>query len=374
MPETPRDAFTPSFSTVIHVTDDKMLGLRITEILRQMQTGVGKPDPRERRSASSAMRRLSLGSEGAVGGLRTYLAEAVGKGYWDFIEVCSGVFVGITDALYRHRHRMVLPAERLVKIRIVCSGSLLIPGYDLPVTDGCSLIQVIGGSAPAEYLIEPGSPLRMVVVHALPEALPALGVKPEMLPAGAHLLLDPARTRDYCFAIDASARLIRVAREILESRDRLMSELRLTYIRGKAQELFCEALLRARPAMDRRAGGNRFRQSDLTRLHEARRILAGSLDCPPTIGQLSRLVGINRTKLKAGFREFFGETIREYRQRIRLAEARRLIEGTELPMAEIGLRVGFRHPSNFTQTIRRHFGVPPLELRRRYVSPSEEIE
>ena len=157
-------------------------------------------------------------------------------------------------------------------------------------------------------------------------------------------------------------------REINDHLPEDMNDLRQTYIRAKAQELLCETLLRARPASDRRAGGNRFRQGDIVRLHEARRILASELERSPTIEQLSRMVGINRTKLKAGFREFFGETVQEFRTRARLEEALRLIEETELPMAEIGRKIGFSHPANFSQTIKRHFGARPLELRKQRVS------
>jgi len=129
-------------------------------------------------------------------------------------------------------------------------------------------------------------------------------------------------------------------------------------------ELFCETIIRARPYVDRLVAGNRIRKSDIPRFHEAKRILVNNLESSPTVEQLSRLVGINRTKLKAGFRGLFGETIQTYRTRVRLAEARRLIEETELPMAEIGRMIGFRHAANFTQAIKRHFGMRPLELRK----------
>lgn len=352
-------------SSAIHVIDEGIIGQRVSEIVSKMRAGLGRPDPKDTGKHTQSARRLALGTGEAVGGLRTYLPEEIGNGYWDFIEVCPGVFVSVTDAVYHRQYRMVLPAEALVKFRVVCSGSLVMARQDLTVSDGAVLVQRVGGGAPAEYLVDgAGSPLRMVVLHALPEALPGLGITEEALPVELRRFLHAGTSSDAVYPVESSAKLLRIAKDILDSRDRLVSEMRLSYIRGKAYELLCEIALWVGPVADRRSGRNRFRHSDVIRLQEAKRILASDLEASPTIDQLSRLVGINRTKLKAGFREVFGVTVQEYRMRVRMAEARRLIEETDLPMAEIGRRVGFSHAANFTQVIKRNFGMRPLELRK----------
>ena len=353
-------------SPAIHVTDGAVLGARTTELARQMRAGVGEPDPDDPSTDLGTEHRLSLDREGsgAVGGLRTYVSDDLGRGYWDFIEVAPGFYTSITDAVYQRGLRMWLPAERLVKIRVMCSGSIRMATSGSVLAGGAAVVQLFGGGDPTEYFVESDEPLRMVVLHLLPESLGPLGVTRASLPADMRILVEDHSTPDFDFPLEASAMLVRIAREIVESRDRLLSELRQTYVRGKARELLCEVLLRLRPLSDTRAGHNRYRQRDIVRLHEARRILASCLEDPPTIDQLSRMVAINRTKLKAGFREFFGETIQQYRTRVRLEEAVRLIEETELSMGEISRRVGFSHPSNFSQLMKRHFGVPPLELRR----------
>ncbi len=356
----------PLDSPTIHVTDGTVLGARTKELERRMRAGVGEPDPHDPSTDLGTEHRLSLDPEGsgAVGGLRTYVNEEVGRGYWDFIEVGPGFFTSITDAVYACGQRMWLPAERLVKIRVLCSGSIRMSASGSVLAGGTAVVQLFGGGDPTEYFVESDEPLRMVVLHLLPESLGPLGVSRASLPADMRILVEDHPTPDFEFPLEASAKLVRIAREIVESRDRLLGELRQTYVRGKARELLCEVLLRLRPLSDTRAGQNRYRQGDIVRLHEARRILASCLDDPPSIDLLSRMVAINRTKLKAGFREFFGETIQQYKTRVRLDEALRLIEETELSMGEISRRVGFSHPSNFSQVMKRHFGVSPLELRR----------
>ena len=361
-------AETPQKLTEIHVMKEKLLGLRVSEILKKMHSGVGEPESTSRGHKTVTMHKLTLETtrSGKVGGLRTYLPQQIGKGYWDFIKLSPGIFASITDATYFKPHRLELPAEQILKIRVICSGALSFPHEKIRLSDESSTIQFIVGNKPIEYIVQPHLPLRMVVLHALPDALGDLGITDDMLPEPVRPHTKSLGKALNCFSIGSSTKLIRIAKEMITSRDNLPNRLRPTYIRAKAQELFCETFIQTKPAINIMVAGNRIRQSDIPRFHEAKRVLVNNLESSPTIEQLSRLVGINRTKLKAGFRELFGETIQEYRTRVRLAEARRLIEETELQMAEIGRKIGFNHAANFTQTIKRHFGLRPLELRKRY--------
>ncbi|PCI54353.1 MAG: hypothetical protein COB36_10205 [Alphaproteobacteria bacterium] len=360
----------PWRSTAFHVTSENILGLRIREIHKKMQDGIGEVDSNGKGLEEENKRELLLkiGSSSIVGGLRTYISGEEGKGYWDHIEISPGLLITITDVLYYKPHRMYLPAERMLKIRIICSGLLSIPNEDKEISEGSVLLQYIGGNKETEYFVKPGLPLRMVTIHAKPEVLKNLGVTPEILPTFMKNPMDSKVDDIFILFIDLETRLVRIAREIIESRDLIREELRLTYVRGKAYELFCEALQRSTPLIERQVVGIKFRKNDIRRLHEAKRILASHLDESITVAELSRLVGINRTKLKAGFREYFKETIHGYSMRLRLEEAFRLIEGTELQMAEIGRMVGFKYAANFTQNIKRYYGVRPLELRKRKIS------
>ena len=46
------------------------------------------------------------------------------------------------------------------------------------------------------------------------------------------------------------------------------------------------------------------------------------------------------------------------------AEAARLLQESDLPVAEIAHRVGYEDPSRFAAAFRRHTGRRPTELRR----------
>ena len=48
---------------------------------------------------------------------------------------------------------------------------------------------------------------------------------------------------------------------------------------------------------------------------------------------------------------------------VRLAEARRLVTTTDLPLKTIAPRAGFRSIAYMTTVFRRHFGTTPAALR-----------
>ena len=85
---------------------------------------------------------------------------------------------------------MRLPAERLVKIRVMCSGAIRMAGSGSVIAGGAAVIQLFGGKRPTDYFVEPGEPLRMVVLHLLPESLARLGVSGASLPVAMRALFD----------------------------------------------------------------------------------------------------------------------------------------------------------------------------------------
>ena len=48
-----------------------------------------------------------------------------------------------------------------------------------------------------------------------------------------------------------------------------------------------------------------------------------------------------------------------------MAQARKLLRETDLPLEAIATRVGYRHPSFFIKHFRRDHGVTPAAWRRR---------
>lgn len=82
-----------------------------------------------------------------------------------------------------------------------------------------------------------------------------------------------------------------------------------------------------------------------------------------TIQILARMVGLNTTKLKAGFKREFGCTIIEYVHRLRMKKALMLLCDTRMSISEVAQAVGYKSLSAFSAAFRREMGVTPSRVR-----------
>lgn len=104
-------------------------------------------------------------------------------------------------------------------------------------------------------------------------------------------------------------------------------------------------------------------RSDRDRIHRAKEILLQRLDSPPTLAELSRLVGTNEFKLKQGFKELFGTSPYAYHLQHKLELARSYILDTDFTIAEIAYRMGYSDPAHLTKAFRKQYGICPSDLR-----------
>jgi AraC-like DNA-binding protein len=104
---------------------------------------------------------------------------------------------------------------------------------------------------------------------------------------------------------------------------------------------------------------------DIAALTEARNYIKNNLREGCTILQLSKVVGLNRLKLKNGFKLTYGETIFEYLTKVRMREAEQLLKNTTLLIGEIANRVGYKHSQHFAKTFHKLYGVLPKDFYRR---------
>lgn len=135
---------------------------------------------------------------------------------------------------------------------------------------------------------------------------------------------------------------------------------RRVFLEAKAMELL--AIQLSQPLEETRSETRPLRLDDIERIHEARRILSGRLEDPPSLMELSRMVGLNDFKLKAGFKQVFGTTAFGYLHERRIEEARRLIEAGEMSVGEVALAVGYASPSRFAAAFKRRYGIRPSSL------------
>jgi AraC-like DNA-binding protein len=68
---------------------------------------------------------------------------------------------------------------------------------------------------------------------------------------------------------------------------------------------------------------------------------------------------MSRSSFHEHFRQVTAMTPLQYRDQLRLQEARRLMVVEAMDAASAGFRVGFESPSQFSRAYARAFGLPP---------------
>lgn len=141
-------------------------------------------------------------------------------------------------------------------------------------------------------------------------------------------------------------------------------EVQTAYRLGKSIELLCEVTTRLqRGELQPACRDLSLSQIDSQRLSTARAIIDEQWSEKLTIGVIARRSGLNRTKLSRGFRELYRCSVSEALTDRRLAEARRQLLATDLPVSVIGYRTGYSNNASFSRAFGRRFGLSPSELR-----------
>jgi AraC family transcriptional activator of pyochelin receptor len=138
-----------------------------------------------------------------------------------------------------------------------------------------------------------------------------------------------------------------------------LEPLRHLYLNAKAIEIICGVVTQINglsPQMILRRPATRSRRSAID---AAATIYRREIFNAPTIEQLATRIGLNRNDITKGFREAFGATPHAYRQALRMAEARRILQDGQLSISEVARRIGYEGYSSFSRADRTHFGRAP---------------
>lgn len=339
--------------------------------LEQIRKTVFEKNPIEHAGSPSAAK-LVVGSTRSIGagadfnpcGARHYLSPEEGTGYWDILYITDGLMLSIADAQYHQPINTSWPDDKVLKVRVTLSGRMLDSQGNVISGPGDCTMNCFSGQREVPYVLDAVDvPFRSVCIHLSRPGLESLHLNDSTLSEPFLSLYEKDELPDLHQTLAAPHTLIGLARDMVESRDIFSANTRRLYLGARALEILVTVVEQFRREVLPNTGANRVSQRDLSRIHEARRILEASYATPPSIQELARLVGINTTKLKLGFREVFASTIQEFIIRQRMEKGLMLIENTDLSISEIGYRVGYSYPASFTQAIRKHYGKTPQALR-----------
>lgn len=95
------------------------------------------------------------------------------------------------------------------------------------------------------------------------------------------------------------------------------------------------------------------------RIRDARKILSSRMIDPPTLAELSDLIGLNLTKLKKGFKLVFGKTAYSCFLEDRLERAHTLLSRGSMNVSQVAWEVGYINVSHFSAAFRKQYGLSP---------------
>ena len=90
------------------------------------------------------------------------------------------------------------------------------------------------------------------------------------------------------------------------------------------------------------------------------------LDEPLLVERIARRIGMSPRTLSRWSREHLGESPAELVRRLRIEEARRLLEDTSLPLKDITARTGLGDASTMWRVFTKRLGVTPAAYRQRF--------
>lgn len=99
------------------------------------------------------------------------------------------------------------------------------------------------------------------------------------------------------------------------------------------------------------------------RVRRAEEMLNASIRNAVTLGDLAREAGLSKFHFLREFKHAYGETPSARLRRLRMDEAKRLLQRTNLPITEIAAMCGYENPSHFATTFKQMIGTSPTRYR-----------
>ncbi|MEX0735168.1 MAG: AraC family transcriptional regulator [Steroidobacteraceae bacterium] len=302
---------------------------------------------------------------GAACAYREVLTGGHGSGFRDYVHFSDDLFGAYSRFKYGHDSVAALDGQGLLKFQFTLAGrnTLKFPDSDDVTLESGTLTIVFHPRGVKKLDCHPQDILEHSVTLACRPGLltQMLALTPDMFAEPFRPLLDVNEPRTHLVRVPLKQYVARAVEQYL----RPACDFRLRHIAAHAMALDLIALA-LEPFLDRsplESTHPRLRPRDREALELVRSHLVEKLANPPSVVQLARESGINRTKLQLGFQELFGTTISCFSREVRLQHARTLLRDG-LPVSWVAEAVGYQHASSFTAAFRRQFGVCPLSLRK----------
>ncbi|MCA1557798.1 MAG: AraC family transcriptional regulator [Acidobacteria bacterium] len=104
-----------------------------------------------------------------------------------------------------------------------------------------------------------------------------------------------------------------------------------------------------------------------SRLQKVVNLIQKDLSRKITLSEMAESVNLSATHLRALFKSEIGMTPVQYQKKLRLLEARTLLESTFLNVQEVMVRVGLSDDSHFVRDFKKLYGLTPAQYRTQHL-------
>jgi len=111
-----------------------------------------------------------------------------------------------------------------------------------------------------------------------------------------------------------------------------------------------------------------FTDYDIECIKRAKSIIDADISRHINIATIAQKSGIGETKLKRGFKEYYGSSPFTYLREQRMIKAGQLILETNKTIKQIAKATGFTYSNNFTTAFSSYYHVSPRRYRHLYSS------
>jgi AraC-like DNA-binding protein len=113
------------------------------------------------------------------------------------------------------------------------------------------------------------------------------------------------------------------------------------------------------------SGGNSkifsLKEADKEKIRGAKKWIQENIEQHISIKELSRLIGLNESYLKRGFKEMEGKTIYEFTQDERILRSKLMLATRQFTVSEVADKMGYSCVSHFSVNFKKQTGVNPTE-------------
>jgi AraC-like DNA-binding protein len=299
-------------------------------------------------------------------GVRVELDSDEAMGYWVLFRANPDLLICITDGLYHSQYlQTVLPHRDLITLRFVLSSGLSVTFGDtgkITIPQASASVMYTRKDNEFDVSIDKGSHLCSVTVHIKPQFLYSrFDIDKSRLPERlADVICDQKQHNNLC-SFPLSPGMMHIILDLINMpyhgvRRRLVTE-------AKVAELLCRFFQEAeqdRASVEQSPSPGYALKG---KLFEAQKILIEHYVDPPSVTDLARRVGLNRSTLCEEFKKLFGSSVFEFVQGYRMNKARELLNDGHLAVSQVADALGYQHPTNFTSAFKKHFGFLPKALR-----------